>query len=151
MEWPRPAQFAEGRTLAFRIVTPYSAVSTALDTPLSQNIISIPVPPDNSAVELDVIITSPHTSVAHWPGRNSMNTQLVCSMVLDSGDTVWIVHRVTDIPDLGTLRGKLRYFSGKNEDDLARAKNLRVLVFCDEKDGSRTIIDSTIEKRNPST
>lgn len=151
MEWLRPPEIAEGMTLAFRIITPNSAVSTAFDTPLSENIISIPVPPDNHAVEIAVIITAPYTSVSHWPGRNSMDTQLVGSMSLDSGETVWIVHRVTDIPALGTLRGKRRYFSGKNEDDIARAKNPRVLVFGHTKDGSRFILASAVKRRNSPT
>jgi hypothetical protein len=150
MQWPRPPQITEGVTLAFRIITPYPAVSIPLDTPLPKNIIPIPVPPDKRAVEISVVITSPHTSVSLWPGRNSMDTQLVGSMVLDSGDTVWIVHRVTDIPNLGTLQGTPRYFSSKNKDDLFRAKNPRMLVFGDEKDGSRSIVEVLlkIEKRN---
>ncbi|MCJ7655077.1 MAG: hypothetical protein MUO97_07245 [Dehalococcoidia bacterium] len=151
MQWPRPPQIAEGITLAFRIITPYSAVSTALDIPLPKHIISIPVPPDNRAVEIAAIITAPYTLVSNWPGRNSMDTQLIGLMVLDSGETVWIVHRVTDIPDLGTLQAMPRFFNGKDEDDLARAQSPRVLVFGNEKDGSRVIIDSTIEKLNSYT
>ena len=77
MQWPRPPQIVEGVTLAFRIITPYPAVSIPLDTPLSKSIIRIPVPPDNRAVEIAVIITSPRVPVSQWPGRNSMYTQLV--------------------------------------------------------------------------
>jgi hypothetical protein len=150
-EWPRPPEIAEGVTLAFRIITPNSAVSTPLDTSLSKKIISIPVPPDNHAVEIAVIITASYASVSHWPGRNSMDMQLVGSMSLDSGETVWIVHRVTDIPALGTLRGKRSYFGGKNEDDIARAKNPRVLAIGHTEDGSRFILDSAVKRRDSPT
>jgi hypothetical protein len=151
MQWPRPPQIAKGVTLAFRIITPYSAVSTAFDISLSKPIIWIPVPPENRAVEIDIIITAPNILVSGWPDKKSMKTRLVGSMLLDIGDTVWIVHRVTDIPGCGTLRGTPRCFSGKSLDDLARAKNLRVLVFGDTKDGSRFILDSAVEIRNSPT
>jgi hypothetical protein len=151
IQWPRPPQIAEGMTLAFRIITPCLAVSTAPDIPLPKNIISIPIPPDNRAVEIAVIITKPNTFVSSWPGRNSMSTQLVGSMLLENGETVWVVHRVTNIPNLGTLQGTGKYFSGKSEDDLANAKNLRALVFGDTEDGSRFILDSAVERRNSPT
>lgn len=146
-KWPRPSEIAPGVTLAFRIITPYSAVSTAYDVSSLKNITSIPAPPKNRAVEIAVIITAPHTLISHWPGRNSMDTQLVGSMPLDSGETVWVVHRDIDIPNLGTLHGTPRYFKGRNKDDLAKV-GLRVLVSGDEKDGSRVIIDSVIEERD---
>jgi hypothetical protein len=155
MQWPRPPQIAEGMTLAFRIITPYPAVSHAFDIPLSKPIISIPIPPENRAAEIDIIITAPDTPVSGWPCKRSMNTLLVDSMPLDTGDKVWIVHRVTDIPDFRTHQGAPRYFNGKNVKDLERAKNLRLLWFGSAQDGSRFIVDAigtfTTEKQTSPT
>jgi hypothetical protein len=141
-KWPRPKEIAPGVTLAFRIITPYSAVNTPISSP-NENITWIPAPPKNRAVEIAIIITSPHALVSSWPGKNSMNTKLVGSMPLDSGETVWVVHRDIDIPNLGTLHGTPRYFKGRSKDDLAKG-GLHVLVFGDEKDGSRVILDSAV-------
>ena len=147
--WPRPRQIAPGVTLAFRIVTPHSAVSIPFDVSLCESIVWIPVPPDNRAVEIDIIFTAADTLVSGWPGKNSMNAQLIDSMSLDSGDKVWVVHRVTDMPNLGTLHGTPRYFKGKSKNDLTGA-GLHIHVFGCEKDGSRAIYDCAVEKRDSS-
>ena len=149
-QWPRPRQIAPGVTLAFRIVTPHSAVSIPFDVSLYKSIAWIPAPPDNRAVEIDIIFTAPDTLVSGWPGKNSMNTQLIDSMSLSSGEKVWVVHWVTDMPNLGTLHGTPRYFiKGKSKNDLTGA-GLRIHVFGHEKDGSRAIYDCAAEKRDPS-
>jgi hypothetical protein len=145
MQWPRPPQIAQGVTLAFRIITPCSAVSTVRAIPLPKNIISIPIPSDNRAVEVAVVITTRNTLVSSWPCRNSMRTELVGSMLLENGETVWVVHRVTDIPNLEILNGTPKYFKGITKDDLKRTKNPRILVFGYEKDGSRVILDCAVE------
>jgi hypothetical protein len=144
-QWPRPQQIAPGVTLAFRIVTPHSAVNIPFDISLYKSIVWIPAPPDNRAVEIDIIFTAPDTLVSGWPCKNSMNTQLIDSMSLSSGEKVWVVHWVTDMPNLGTLHGTPRYFKDKNKDDLIGA-GLHILVFGDEKDGSRVIYDCPAEK-----
>ena len=148
-QWSRPQQIAPGVTLAFRIVTPHSAVSIPFDVSLYKGIAWIPAPPDNRAVEIDIIFTAPDTLVSGWPGKNSMNTQLIDSMSLSSGEKVWVVHRVTDMPNLGTLHGTSRYFKGKSKDDLIGA-GLHIHVFGHEKDGSCVIYDCAAEKRNSS-
>lgn len=149
-QWLRPPQIAPGVTLAVRIVTPHSAVNIPFDVSSYKRITWIPVPPDNRAVAIDIIITALNTLVSGWPDRNSMNTKLVDSILLDSGERVCIVHRAIDMPDLGTLRGTPRYFKGKSKDDLTGA-GLRIHKFTREKDGSVLIYDCVLEKRNAST
>jgi hypothetical protein len=150
MQWPRPQQFPSGMTLALRIITPSSAVSTTFHPSLLRNIIPIPAPPDNRASEVDIVITMSNTQVSSWPGKNSMNTHLVGSMSLYGGERLWVVHRVIDVPKIGNKRGKVRYLGGMNEDNLSGV-GLRAFLMGHEKDGSRTIIDSACEIRGSRT
>jgi len=140
----RPSEIANGITLAFRILTPHSAVSIPIVS-LDNDIFWIPAPATGDAVEVDILITAPNILISSWPGKNSMNTELINSMLLDSGETTWVVYRVIDFPDLGNLKGEPVFFKGKNKDDLA-TEGLRIIVFGSEHDGSRIIIDSCLQK-----
>jgi len=97
--WPRPKSIAEGVTLAFRIVTPWSSVISSIGETKS-NIIWIPNAPKPKATEIDVITTAQTAPVSGWPGKRSMGTSLVGSFQLENGEAVWVVHRVVDMPDL---------------------------------------------------
>jgi len=141
-KWPRPKEIAPGITLVFRIVTPHSAVSTPIAS-LNKNIVWIPAPPPGQAVEIDIFITSPNALVSSWPGKNSMNTKLVGSISLESGDKIWVVYMVITLPNFKNVQGTARYFKGRSKDDL-KGKELRAIVFAQEKDGSRIIIDSVV-------
>jgi len=91
--WRRPAEIAPGVTLAFRILTPASAV---VRMPLQRSaspIVWLPNAPPSKATEIDIFLTSPTTRVSGWPGKRSMNTGLVGSIALANGETVWAVHR----------------------------------------------------------
>lgn len=147
-QWPRPTVLAPGFTLAFRIVTPLSAVSTPCDQPSSPHLEWIPNAPEGKATEIDVIITDPRTDVTSWPGKRSMGTQLVGSITLDSGETVWIVWLVVDNPKFTTIRTTAKYYKGRGPEDL-RGKKLRALVFGNEKDGSRVVYDCSVHGTKP--
>lgn len=151
--WPRPAEFAPGMTLAYRIVVPTAGLNIAIKEPAPSSIIWIPAAPENKAVEIDIILAAPDVTCSHWPGRNSMETQLVGRLTLDSGDTVWAVHRVVEIPQLDVSGGKATWFNGKSLEDLRHesAESVRVIVFGDSEDGSRVAIDTVIvvNKKRP--
>jgi len=140
----RPNEIAPGLILAFRIITPYSAVNIPIAT-LNDDVVWIPVPPVGGAIEIDIFITSPQTFVSSWPGKNSMNTSLVDSILLDSGKTIWVVYRAIDCPVFGNIKGTARYFKGRSKDDL-KGEGLRIIAFKREQDGSRTILDSALVK-----
>jgi hypothetical protein len=147
MKWPRPPQIIEGMTLAFKIITPFSAVDTPLDVPLSKDIISIPIPPDNCAVEIAILIMTSSNLVSSWPD-NMGAYKIAESMVMDKGETVYVAHRLTTIPPPGTLQGTPRYFAGKSRDDLVRARSPKALIFGKAKDGCCFIVDCAVEIRN---
>ena len=140
--WPRPCEIVPGLTLAIRIITPHSAVNTPI-TSSNENITWIPASPPGQATEIDIFISLPDAPVSSWPGKNRMNTKLVGSISLDSGDRIWVVHRVIDCPDFANIQGTPRYFKGRSKDDL-RGEGLRIIAFKHEEDGSLTIFDSAV-------
>ena len=139
-KWPRPRSIAPGTTLAFRILTPRAAVCPKPSAREGSGIVWIAPPPNGKAVEVDVIITSPSTRSSSWPGKRAMGTQLVGRLETASGETVWVVHRLTEMPALPTLRGQPRYFSGATAADL-KAPGLRAILIGTEPDGSRVMYD----------
>jgi len=142
-KWTRPSEIAPGVTLALRIITPHSAVSIPIAS-LKRTITWIPIPPPSQAVEICTFFTSPHALVSSWPGRNSMQTKLVGSMLLDNGEKIWVVYRIIECPDFKDMRGTPRYFKGRSKDDLI-GKELRILTHhIHKEDGSLVILDSAI-------
>lgn len=144
-KWPRPKPIAKGVTLAYRIVTPWSSVTSSIGE-MKGNIIWIPNAPKPKATEIDVIITARNTSVTGCPGKRSMGTSLVGSFQLENGETVWVVHRVIDMPDLSSLtKGNVHFYKGMGPQDLESDK-LRALVFGHEQNGSRVIYDCVVRR-----
>jgi len=146
-KWPRPKPLTKGVTLAYRIVTPWSSVTSPIGN-LKHNIIWIPNAPKPKATEIDVIITAPIHIVTGWPGKRSMGTSLVGSFELENAETVWVVYMVIDMPDLSSItKDNWQFYKGIGPPDL-ESDNLRALVYGYENDGSRVIIDCTVQ-RNP--
>jgi len=144
-KWPRPKPIGKGVTLAYRIVTPPSSV-TSLIGKTRGDIIWIPNAPIPKATEIDVIITAPNTPTTGWPGKRSMGTSLIGSLKLGNGETVWVVHMAIDMPAPFTATNvSPHFFKGMGPRDL-ESDNLRALAFGHEKDGSRIIYDLCIVK-----
>lgn len=144
-KWPRPKPIGKGVTLAYRIVTPSSSVTSSIGKTKGDIIwiLNAPIP---KATEIDVIITAPNTPVTDWPGKRSMGTSLIGSLKLENGETVWVVHRAIDMPDLSTAtKCSFHFYKGKSPQDL-ESDNLRALVFGHEKDGSRVIYDCVVQR-----
>ena len=145
-EWPRPKEIAPGTTLAFRVVTPWSAVRTPYDEKDKdfRHMHWIQNANEGKATEIDIIITDPTTPVAGWPGKNSMNTCLVGSTKLECGETVWVVYWEIEMPTLPSRKATPRFYKGKSKDDL-EGENMRIVVFGAEEDGSRVMYDCAFE------
>jgi len=143
-KWSRPKSIAEGMTLAFRIVTPWSSVTSPIGE-TKGNIIWIPNAPKPKATEIDIIITAETMPVTGWPGKRSMGTSFIGSFQLESGETIWVVYMVIDMPDLSAIRGKAQFYRGMGPHDL-EGGNLRISVYGHEKDGSRAIYDCVVQK-----
>jgi hypothetical protein len=142
--WPRPSEIAPGITLAFRIVTPWSAVTTPVKEAKFKGVTWLPNAPEPKATEIDILMTKPTTQITGWPGI-SMGTSLIGSFTLENGETVWAVYWVVDMPDFSGLgRGTGRFFKGKNKKDLKK-EGLKLLVLGTQPDGSRVIYDCAIK------
>lgn len=140
--WSRPHQFAPGYTLATRILVPAASVTTALE-PLPAKTKIVPAPQFPKAMEIDLIMTSPGLAVSGWPGMRSMGTQLIGNFGLPNGEVVWLVnHEIPGIP-AGSHSGAPLFFSGVLA-ERKRPYNLRALIYGDEPDGSRTIMDLAV-------
>lgn len=150
-KWPRPQEIAPGVTLAFRIVTPYSAVTNSQDHGSYAKVKWIDNAPKPRATEVDILITKPATKVSGWPGKRSMETSLIGSFQLENGETVWAVYWVVDIPDFPNAdKGVGIFYKGKKEKDL-ETDGLRALVVGTEPDGSRVIYDCAVQNKAANT
>ncbi len=146
-KWPRPSEFAPGITLAFRIVTPWSAVTHIIEDTNSKRVTWLPNAPERKATEIDILMTKPTIPVTGWPGKRSMGTSLIGSIPLESGETVWAVYWVVDMPvSTGLGKGTGRFLKGRSEKDLD-SEGLRALVLGTAPDGSRVIYDCAVERR----
>ena len=77
-----------------------------------------------------------------------MGTKLVGSYEIATGDTVWVVYQVIDMPDLSSsTNGSSKFYRGRSLDDLKTGK-LRAMVFGNEPDGSRVIYDCEMQNKN---
>jgi len=145
-EWARPKPLSTQLTLAYRILTPHSAVTSPIGA--RQGKVSwLPNCPPGKATEIDIFLITGSKPVKDWPGKNGMGTKFVGSYSLPKGDSVWVVYWVTDMPNLFQTRpGHGRFYAGKTKRDL-NVDRLRVMAFSKhEPDGSRVIYDLSVEK-----
>ena len=140
-QWPRPKPIAAGVTLAFRIVTPHSAVTSQLGE-ADKNITWLPNCPQQRATEIDILIISHSTLVT--PGKNKMEPKPVGSYELENDESVWVVYWVVDLPNpFPAPAGCGQFYRGRTKEDL-KHEGLRALVFGDEPAGSRVIHDCAV-------
>ena len=143
-KWPRPKTIGEGVTLAFRIVTPFSAVTTPIEKN-EQDIIWIPNCSEGLATEIDIIITQNYEGSDNWPGEKNMGTKIIGSYKLDNGETVWVVYWYIPMPNFSSISGNtFQFFKGRNKSEL-KSNNLKAIIFADENDGSRTLFDCAVD------
>jgi len=146
-KWPRTKEVAPGITLAFRIVTPYSALTGSKQPHEGSNVFWIENAPEGKATEIDILFTKPDVPVDGWPERDSLGTSLVGHFDLENGERVWAVSWVVEMPDLskaGTGHGS--FFNGMSREDIDSAENLKIMAFGTEPDGSRVIYDAAVQK-----
>jgi hypothetical protein len=69
--WSRPTPLAPGVVLAFRIVTPSSAVTSPM-SPADTDVLWLPNAVEGQATEISVVLVAAATTLPDWPGRRSM-------------------------------------------------------------------------------
>ncbi len=148
-QWPKPNEIAPGITLAFRIVTPWSAVSNSMEVGNHSKVKRVENAPEGKATEIDILYSKSTTIVTDWPGKNSMRTRLIGSITLNNGETVWAVYWVVNMPNFESWPKtvNMNYFNGCSKEDL-KEDGLRMLVFGSEPDGSRVMYDFAVLKES---
>jgi hypothetical protein len=148
-KWARPGCLAPGVTPAYRIVTPWSAVTTPISEKHPDSLIWLPRAPDGKATEIDIMLVNISTPIDGWPGKRSMNTSLIGSFELANGTTVYAIHWIIPMPVLSRVpSGTGLFFRDSGRDDLKK-EGIRALAFGDEPDGSRTIYDFAVKVLPP--
>jgi hypothetical protein len=98
---------------------------------LPEDLIWIPPPQEDRAVEVALIVTAPGGQTDGWPGRRAMSTGLVGDFPLDSGEHLWLVHREVPIPVIPAAQARLSRSKPdqstrshwRNEGNLSRRSN----------------------------
>ena len=148
-QWPRPKEIAPGITLAFRIVTPWSALTNSIEIGNHSKVTWIENVPEGRAIEIDILYSKAAITVTGWPGKGSMGTRLIGSIQLNNGETVWAVYWVVNMPDFDSWPKtvNMNYFNGCSKEDL-KEDGLRMLLFGSEPDGSRVMYDFAVRKES---
>lgn len=141
-EWQKGTSITDGLTLALRIVTPHSAINMT-DGKFSELTLIDPTP-GFEATEVGVFITDSHVLTSNWPGRNSMNSQLIGKYDLPNKSTVYIVSWGCGVPDVSSLPNNFKYFNGVTKADVSNS--LRALIYGDHADGSKVLYDLLASK-----
>ncbi len=136
--WKKPADIGPGVTIALRIVTPWTAVSTNLQQ--SKKVHYLKSPLEGRANEIGIIITAPTTKVSNWPGKNSVNSELIGTYTLPNSSVVWAVHWDIECPDFSGLSGQAHLFRGVKKSNVSGS--LRAMIFGDHEDGSKVLYDT---------
>jgi hypothetical protein len=140
--WPRPTEIGPGVTLAFRVVVPWFS-ATVKGAEEEAGVVWIHPAPEGQAIEFAILLTSPTCVISGWPAKRSMNSQLVSSFPLSSGETVWVVYTTMTVQMPPPKRGQARFFKGAQPSAL-QSPGLRAILFGEEPDGSRVLYDVPI-------
>lgn len=144
-KWPRPKELAPGIALAFRIVTPWSAVTSPVADESPGDMVWLPNAPEEKATEVDIFLLGRGAKPDSWPGKRSMNTAFVGSLPLENGETACAVHWVVNMPNLSSSASrKAQFFKGKTREDI-KGEGLRALLIGNEPDGSRVMYDVAVQ------
>jgi hypothetical protein len=152
--WPRPSHPGHGTTLAFQILIPTTDLRPMTLLPEDFDQIQwIPTPKDNEIIEIAIVLTAPGVFHSGWPGSRSMGTQLIGSLLLASGETAWVVHRVaadaeayftSDLPGLKNRARTNPPTWGSAPTDWTDPR-MRAIFFLRRSDGGRAFVDAAID------
>lgn len=143
-KWTRPPEIASGVTLAMRILIPWGSITTAIGQGSEEDIYWVNQPLDGYAIEFDLIITEKDIKSTQWPGKNGMKTQLVGSVELSGGETVWIVFHEILMPVIEQQSYNPKFIKGQNL-EIVKSKNLKIIAFDVAEDGSRVLYDFSVQ------
>ncbi|MCC6290823.1 hypothetical protein IT398_02055 [Candidatus Nomurabacteria bacterium] len=138
-KWIRPKEIKPGITLAFRIITPFSAVKTKIAED-EKEFFRIAKAPNGKATNIMILFVSPDANLYTIKG-----SEVIGRVLLNNGEKVIAIHEVIDIvpPFTEKHRASPRYLKGKSKSDLS-GPDLKAIIFGDASDGSRVIWDCAV-------
>jgi hypothetical protein len=141
--WDKPAPLIEGLTLACRVHTPWYAATIPVSS-LDGKVTWIQAAPQDQSIEVAIFLSEAGTLVSDWPGRRSMNTNLVGSIEIEGGGHVWAVYHTIPLvePKLPPTPSP-RYFKGAGEQNLFE-EGTRAVVWGDCEDGSVAFFEAPV-------
>jgi len=145
-KWERPQNnIANGCTLAFRVVVPRSELRQNNNT-VKKAVSWVPNNKPGSLSDFILIFTNSGVNVNGWPGKDSMDTQLLKRILLPNKETIWLVTRnsmitETEIVYLEQKRNEL--IMGIPE-DFNNVTEIHNSLYGIEPDGSRKFIDMVL-------
>lgn len=142
-KWNKPDPLVKGLILACRVHTPWYGV-TIPDSSLDRKVTWIQSAPQGQSIEVAIFLSEAGTLITGWPGRRSMNTNLVGSIELDGGCHVWAVSHTIPLvePNLPPAPAP-RYFKGQGEQDLFE-EGMRAAVWGSCEDGSVVFFEAPV-------
>ncbi len=135
--WDCPSSIGPGITLALRVVTPWTAVGSALQFEPKVKYINKPEP--EKAIEIGIFISGANSSISNWPAKNTLKSQLVGSYDLPNQSSVWVTYWECECPDFSGLPTAFNFFKGVRKSDIA--ETVRAMIFGDHSDGSKVLYD----------
>jgi len=148
-KWSNKNNITDGITLAFRICIPFSELREKYEN-TSKTVSYIEISEESGTIaEIFFIFTESNVEVSSWPGKNSMNTELLTKFQLDNGQKLWLVYtqrkmEEQDERNLENYKVKMLEYlreSGANTD----GKHIRSVLIGSEEDGSRKFIDVALD------
>ncbi len=95
--WLRPPELGARTTLAFRINVPSSELRRMPIRSQEKRTKWIAAPPIGGAVEFAILLAARGDKITGWPGKRSIQTNLITQLPLSSGETLWVVSRETRV------------------------------------------------------
>ncbi|MCK0103228.1 hypothetical protein [Pseudohalocynthiibacter sp. F2068] len=137
-EWPRPSEVKPGIILAYKILTPWSSATSPLSKGM-KNAVQIPNATIGKANETMILMVKPSLNL------DVQNADIIAELSLaDAGRLVVINHEIA-MPKINIpKKPAVNFFRGKTKSDL-EGGSLRALVFSDDHNGHRMIIDGVVQ------
>lgn len=141
--WQRPNPLAPGVILGCRIYVP--GASPSIFGNAESSVFWVGDAGAGRAIEFLIFVTS-GPDEDRWPGQRSMNTQLVGTYLLPNRERVWVVFRDTPFQMSGQQQSGAGYYFEGGKEMLSSAEDLRAIAYSVEADGSRSLLDATVQK-----
>ncbi|MEX0921424.1 MAG: hypothetical protein WDZ84_01495 [Rhodovibrionaceae bacterium] len=133
-KWPRPTEIKPGVTVAYKILTPWTTVTTPRQEG-ERAFVEIPAAAEGNVIETTILLIDPKVQV------DTTGVYVAGALPLSNSDTAMVISAEGPMPKIktpGKVTGRLA--KGVTKEDL-KSENIRALVFSDDDKGNRLIVE----------